>query len=133
MSGAALFLNMFKTEAAMTATTSFQLPLYAAYIVVAASLTVVLARILFQNGQVFLDSVFKNDPAMARAVNRLLVVGFYLVNLGYAFVILKANATNTAVEAVETLAAKLGLLLLSLAAAHFANLYIFHRIKRSAA
>ena len=117
----------------MTAETSFQLPLYAAYIAIAATLTVVLARVLFQNGQVFLDHVFKSEPALARAVNRLLVVGFYLVNLGYAFVILKAQIAVTAVDAVETLAAKLGLLLLSLAAAHFANLYVFHRIKRSAA
>jgi hypothetical protein len=60
-----------------------------------------------------------------------LVVGFYLLNLGYAFVTLKAGVEAlTPVQAMETLAAKLGALLLSLGVIHFGNLYLFHRIRR---
>jgi hypothetical protein len=80
---------------------------------------------------VFLEDVFADNPRMAAAVNRLLVVGFYLLNLGYALLTLKASrpALN-GVEAIETLAMKLGALLLSLGALHFFNLYLFHRIRR---
>ena len=67
-----------------------------------------------------------------KAVNQLLVVGFYLVNFGYACLLLKADPARTAIAAIETLAAKLGFLLLSLAAMHFTNLYVFHRIRRRA-
>jgi hypothetical protein len=81
---------------------------------------------------VFLEDVFADSPRLAEAVNRLLVVGFYLVNLGYACLLLKVEHSNTALEAIETLAAKLGALLLSLAAMHFCNLYLFHRIRRRA-
>ncbi|HEY4121611.1 MAG TPA: hypothetical protein VGM56_27285 [Byssovorax sp.] len=105
---------------------------YVAYAGVSLGLTVWLARTLAKNGAVFLEGVFADEPRMAEAVNRLLVVGFYLVNLGYAFLIMKANASATAVEAFEVLAAKLGLLLLSLGAMHFANMYVFHRIRRRA-
>jgi hypothetical protein len=69
---------------------------------------------------------------MAAAVNRLLVVGFYLLNFGYACFLLKAPPAASAVQAIEVLSAKLGSLLLSLGAAHFVNLYLFHRIRRRA-
>jgi hypothetical protein len=104
------------------------------YLIYAASsvaLTIWLARTLAKNGEVFLDDVFVDHPRMAGAVNRLLVVGFYLVNLGYALITLKAGSPSlTEIEAIETLAAKLGALLLALGAMHFSNLYLFHRLRR---
>jgi hypothetical protein len=104
---------------------------YCVYAGVSVGLTVWLARTLSKSGEVFLDDVFVENPRMAPAVNRLLVVGFYLLNLGYAFVTLKAGAeTLTPVQAMETLAAKLGALLISLGIIHFGNMYLFHRIRR---
>jgi hypothetical protein len=112
--------------------TSYLVPVYAAYAAVTVSLTVWLARTLFQNGAVFLEGVFPHEPKMAEAVNRLLVVGFYLLNLGYAALIMKSDGGTTVLAAVEVLAWKLGALLMSLGVMHFANLYIFYRIRRRA-
>lgn len=103
---------------------------YLAYAASSIGLTIWIARTLFKNGAVFLKEVFEDNPSMAEAVNRLLVVGFYLLNLGYASLMMKANPTSTPVEAIEVLSWKLGLLLLSLGAMHFLNLYVFHRIHR---
>jgi len=111
---------------------SFLVPVYLVYVVVAVSLVVWLARTLFRSGSVFLEDVF-GDPRMAQAVNKLLVIGFYMLNLGYAGLILKAGAAPTAVSAVEVLARKLGILLVTLGALHFANLYVFYRVRRQAA
>ena len=105
---------------------------YAAYASVSVALTVFLARTLGRNGRVFLLDVFPENVGMADAVNQLLVVGFYLVNFGYACLLLRGGAASSVTTAVETLAGKLGWLLLSLAAMHFANLYVFHRIRRRA-
>jgi hypothetical protein len=110
--------------------TSYLVIVYAAYATVTVMLTIWLARTLFKNGAVFLEDVFKDTPKMADAVNRLLVVGFYLLNLGYAALIMKATGGATVLEAVEVLAWKLGALLLSLGFMHFTNLYIFYRIRR---
>ena len=112
--------------------TSYLVPVYVAYAVIAVALTVWLARTLFKNGSVFLDDVFADNKPLAQAVNRLLVVGFYLLNLGYACLLLKAEGSANAVEAIETLATKLGFLLLSLGVIHFGNLFLFHRIRRRA-
>jgi len=111
---------------------SYLVPVYAAYAVIAVGLTIWLARTLFRNGAVFLDEVFADNKPMAQAVNRLLVVGFYLLNLGYACLLLRSPPAVTAIEAIETLSTKLGFLLLSLGVIHFGNLYLFHRIRRRA-
>jgi hypothetical protein len=105
---------------------------YAVYATVSVVLTIWLARTLGQNGRVFLLDVFPDNRAMADAVNQLLVVGFYLVNFGYACLLLRGGSASNVTSAVETLAEKLGYLLLSLAVMHFANLYVFHRIRRRA-
>ena len=52
------------------------------YAAASLGLTIWLARTLFKNGEVFLEEVFADNPRMARPVNHLLVVGFYLLNLG---------------------------------------------------
>lgn len=110
----------------------FLIPVYLTYAVVSIGLIVWLARTLFANGAVFLEGVFEDNPQMAESVNRLLVIGFYMVNLGYAALLLQANAAADAVTAVEILVRKLGILLVSLAGLHFANLYVFTRIRRRA-
>jgi hypothetical protein len=112
--------------------TAYLVPVYATYGLASVGLTVGLARTLFKNGAVFLDSVFKEDPGMAEAVNRLLVVGFYLLNFGYACLMMKANRATDAIEAIEILAYKLGMLLMSLGVMHFGNIYLFHRMRRRA-
>jgi hypothetical protein len=113
------------------ATSQNLVTVYLVYAGVSVGLTIWLARTLAKSGEVFLEDVFVDNPRMAPAVNRLLVVGFYLLNLGYAFVTLKAGVDSlTPVQAMETLAAKLGALLLSLGLIHFGNMYLFHRIRR---
>ncbi|HVF31771.1 MAG TPA: hypothetical protein VM933_01930 [Acidimicrobiales bacterium] len=113
-------------------TNEFLIPVYLTYAAVSVGLIVWLARTLFAHGQVFLEGVFEDNPKMAESVNRLLVIGFYMVNLGYAALLLQANAATDGVTAVEILVRKLGVLLVSLAGLHFVNLYVFTRIRRRA-
>ncbi|SCL29327.1 hypothetical protein GA0070616_3864 [Micromonospora nigra] len=104
--------------------------MYLAYLAVSIGLTVWVARALTRNGMVFLDDVFA-DERLARAVNNLLVVGFYLLNLGYVTVAMRhADPVHTASEAMEELSLKIGLVLLVLGALHFFNVYALNRYRR---
>ena len=115
----------------LTETAHNLLVVYLIYTAASVALTVWLARTLFKNGEVFLEEVFADNPRLAGSVNHLLVVGFYLLNLGYALITLKAgHDVGTMAEALETLAMKLGSLLLVLGGLHMTNLYVFHRIRR---
>jgi hypothetical protein len=116
-------------EAPMLATTSYLVPVYLAYTGAALALTIWLARTLFRNGAVFLGDVFDDQPEIANAVNRLLVTGFFMINLGYAFVLMRSGDAANATEAMEILARKLGALLLTLAAVHFVNVAVFWKLR----
>lgn len=101
---------------------------YGGYAVVAVALVVWLARTLQHNGEIFLENVFEDD-GMAHAVNRLLVVGFYLLNLGYALLLYQVTEATALTEAFNGLVERLGLLLLSLGVIHLVNMLVFWRIR----
>jgi hypothetical protein len=101
----------------------------AVYVVVAISLTTWLARTLFRNGTAFLHDVFADKPELADAVNKLLVTGFYMLNLGYAFFILRAARDLDGLDAFLFLVNRLALLLVTLAGIHFLNVFVFWRIR----
>jgi len=114
-----------------TETTNCLFAVYLVYVAASLILTLALARTLFKNGEVFLDDVFADNPRLAGAVNRLLVVGFFLLNLGYALIRLPADRlVLDGTKGLEMLGVKLGSLLLVLGGLHLGNLYLFHRIRR---
>ena len=102
---------------------------YLVYVAIAATLTIWLARTLFRHGTAFLHDVFAERPELADAVNRLLVVGFFMLNLGYALYILRASRGLDAFEATQFLVNRLAILLVTLAGMHFLNVFVFWRIR----
>lgn len=104
---------------------------YLVYLLLSVTLTIWVARTLFRNGQPFLDDAFGGDDRLARSVNHLLVVGFYLINFGYITLNLKLKEeVLSAQESIEALSIQVGLVLLVLGAMHFFNLFIFSRIRK---
>ena len=109
----------------------YKVATYLLYLPISVALTVWVAQTLFKNGRVFLVDVFDGNESIADSVNHLLVVGFYLVNLGYVTLALKVSGhIADAQESIEALSLKVGFVLLVLGAMHFFNLYVFSRIRR---
>lgn len=107
--------------------------LYVVYLIATITLTIWVAHTLFTNGQIFLVDIFHGNKELAGAVNNLLWVGFYLVNIGYAVYILKTyDAVTTAREVIEVLSIKLGAIILILGGMHFMNMFIFFRLRKRA-
>lgn len=107
---------------------------YAAYAIVSIAMTVWVARTLYRNGRIFLVDAFGGNTEMAGSVNHLLVVGFYLINLGFILLFLKIGLhPETVVEGVEYLASKLGVVMLVLGAMHFFNMVNFNNMRRKGA
>lgn len=106
---------------------------YSFYLVITIALTIWVARTLFKNGKVFLVDIFHGNKELADSVNNLLLVGFYLINIGYAVYTLQVTGSivNTQ-EVIEKLSLKIGLIILILGAMHFFNLYIFFTLRKKA-
>ena len=119
---------------------------YIIYLPVALGLTFYVARTLFTNGRTFMLDIFKGKEDIANATNKLFEVGFYLLNMGFALLILKIDQGNgrnfsvadgivqryiyeldTNQEVVEVLARKLGGFAIYLGVMLFLNLFLFFR------
>ncbi|MBM0125662.1 hypothetical protein [Pimelobacter simplex] len=103
---------------------------YVGYLVITVPLTIWVATTLSRNGRVFLADVFGGDDALADAVNRLLVVGFYLLNLGFVSLYLRSGGSHSAEDVFDMLSVKVGVVLLTLGVLHFFNVYVFNRLRR---
>lgn len=105
---------------------------YAIYIAVSIAMTYWVGRTLNRNGRVFLIENFEGKETLADSVNHLLLVGFYLINLGFISLALKyGDKPSTAVEAVEFLSTKIGLVIVILGAMHFFNMLWLVKFRKS--
>ena len=104
---------------------------YALYLLISVPLTVLVARTLSKHGRPFLTEVFADSPGLAIAVNQLLVVGFYLISLGFVTLFLTSSAqVPTAREVFELISVKVGTVALVLGVMHLTNVLIFNGIRR---
>jgi hypothetical protein len=104
---------------------------YFAYLAISLGVTIWVARTLHKNGRIFLVDAFHGNTDLADSVNHLLVVGFYLINIGYVTLALRTgvNPANLR-ESIELLSDKVGLVLLIVGLMHFFNLLLFSRMRK---
>lgn len=104
---------------------------YVLYLAITLAITIWVAHTLSKNGIVFLEQCFGQNETLARSTNHLLVVGFYLVNIGFITLTLSLGSEpHTIPEAIRFLSAKVGLAVLVLGAMHFFNMGAIARFGR---
>lgn len=109
----------------------YVLSCYFSYLAISIALTVWVARTLHKNGRVFLVDAFNGNAELADSVNHQLVVGFYLINIGYIALGLKTTeALADFREVIELESVKLGVVLLVLGGMHFFNVLVFAKMRR---
>ena len=106
---------------------------YLVYAAVSVALTLIVATTLSRSGRVFLTDVFQGNESLARAVNRLLVVGFCLLNLGFLTLAMRSSSqVRDTGQAVNLLSVKLGEICLIVGVLHSVNVFAFTRFRRRA-
>jgi len=106
---------------------------YAMYLPIALYLTYYVSKTLFKNSKIYMLDIFKGREEIAVSTNQLFKTGFYLLNLGFALMILKLDLyQNTYQELVEQLSFKVGGFTIYLGVMLFINLWFFFRGKRKA-
>ena len=104
---------------------------YLSYLAISIAITIWVARTLHRSGRIFLLDAFHGNAPLADSVNQLLVVGFYLINVGYIALALKTTDPLKDFRGViELESAKLGVVLLILGGMHFFNMFVLARMRR---
>src|ERR1700751_4714093 len=109
------------------------LGIYIAYFFISLTMTIWVARTLHKNGRIFLIDALLGNQQMADSVNHLLVVGFYLINIGFILLFLRVGEKPTdLVQGVEYISTKLGVVMLVLGGMHFFNMFNFSKMRKKA-
>jgi hypothetical protein len=103
---------------------------YALYLCLSIGMTIWVARVLSENGKVFLIKCFGQDEELAQSTNRLLVIGFYLVNIGFICTRLGGWRAD-AIDLIPDVGARVGLSVLVLGGMHFFNMFMIAKFGRT--
>ncbi len=105
---------------------------YIIYLPIVLIMTTLVAHTLFKNSKIFMLDIFHGREDIALSTNRLFEIGFYLLNIGTALLILQMNEMVTVQGLIEGLSYKIGGFSIYLGVMLFLNLYFFFRGKRKA-
>lgn len=107
---------------------------YLIYLPIVIILTIYVSKMLFKNGKYFMLDIFKGQEDIALATNKLFEIGFYLINIGWALLILKISYSSTTEMSsqtlIEILSRKIGGFSIYLGVMLFINLFFFFRGRR---
>jgi hypothetical protein len=96
---------------------------YILYLLIILYVIIYIGAVFYRNGEPFLIQTFKGDKAIATAVNKFLLVAYYLFNIGYSILALKVKiAVTDWQQMLEVLSAKAGTIILILGIAHYFNI-----------
>ncbi len=102
---------------------------YLGYIGLSLALTVWVGHTLHKNGRVFLLENYADKPLLADAINHMLLVGFYLINIGFVSYTMRISGEGpySWTEALEFLSVKIGFMAMVLGVMHFTLMFALQR------
>ncbi len=104
---------------------------YLVYLTLMVYIIVFAGRYFYINGRVFIISLFNNNTALADQVNRLLLVAYYLFNIGYTFIKLRHWQKITDTEQMfSSLAHNISVLVVILAVTHYCNMLLIYYLSK---
>jgi hypothetical protein len=106
---------------------------YAVYLLISVALTARVAKSVGVHGRSALAHL-GNDEALPDSLTRPLLVGFYLINLGYASLALSFGSAPEDLQlAIQYLSLKIGLVLLILGVTHLVDMFLIDRVRSQGA
>lgn len=98
---------------------------YIIFLIIISYIIIVVGKICYQNGNIFVVELIPNHAAFCKQINKMLLIGYYLVNIGYsAMTLANWESINSIQLLVEIIALKTATIVLILSLLHYLNIYI---------
>ena len=110
--------------------TNYNLIAYLVYLPVAILMTITVSNVLFKNGKIFMYDIFHQKEDIATATNSLFKIGFYLLNIGFAMLIVYMTEITTTEDFIVRLSTKIGGFAIYLGVMLMLNLLLFMKGRR---
>ncbi|MEE1896743.1 hypothetical protein V1389_00250 [Flavobacterium rakeshii] len=98
---------------------------YVIFLLIIVYIIVVVGKICYKNGNIYVLELLHGDKELCLRINKILLVGYYLVNIGYAaMTLLNWETVNTFKQLIETIAVKSAIIITILCILHYLNIFI---------
>lgn len=110
---------------------NYNIPAYMIYLALMIFIIVYVGKLFYRNGRVFILSLFRNNAMLTDHVNHLLLVAYYLFNIGYAFFTLRQWESIENIQSlIAVIAANMGVLIFILAITHYLNMFLIYYLSK---
>ncbi len=100
---------------------------YTIYLLITYFVTVHVGKVFYKNGRVYILNLLAGDESTTDSINKILLTGYYLLNLGYASLMIRFwKSIYSYEELVSSIGIMTGRILLSLALIHFFNMIVIY-------
>ncbi|MBX0333671.1 hypothetical protein K3G39_10520 [Pontibacter sp. HSC-14F20] len=104
---------------------------YSIYLPIGVFVTYWVGKNLYKNGRLYLQQIFQQNEQLIDPLNKVLLTGYYLLNVGYVFVLMVQQLPiYTYEQLIEVLSSRVGIILVSLGGIHLFNLTVLYLISR---
>ena len=111
---------------------NYNIVTYSIYLPIIAFIMVKIGWLFYNHGEVFLLNIFEENTALVKSINNLLLIGYYLVNLGYAvFSLAYWETVESVIQIFNTLGEHLGTIIIALALLHYNNVFLLNYLVKS--
>jgi len=111
---------------------NYNISAYIVYLILTGFIIVFVGKLFYRNGRVFILGLMKDDAARTDHLNNILLVAYYLFNIGYAFVKLSFwQSIENLAKLVSSIANNMSVLIFILASTHYLNMVLIWYLSRS--
>jgi hypothetical protein len=104
---------------------NYNLIAYGIFMLIVAYIIIVVGHICYRNGNIYVLSLIPGHDDLCIRINKILLMGYYLVNIGYAaMTLINWHTINSLPQLVEMIAFKTAIIISILCVLHYTNIFV---------
>lgn len=104
---------------------------YCIFLISTVFVILYVGHLFYTNGRIFIHQLFQHNSQLADTTNKILLLAYYLFNIGYAFLQLKGwGIIAKHAQLISSLSMGIGRLILILAITHYFNMLSIYLISK---
>ena len=98
---------------------------YLIYLIITTIIIIKVGLICYQNGNIFVSELLPNHEDLCQKTNQILLVGYYLLNIGYcAMTLISWEKILSLNQLIEIISVKSAIIICSISILHYFNIFI---------
>ncbi|MBF03808.1 MAG: hypothetical protein CMP76_10980 [Flavobacterium sp.] len=98
---------------------------YLIYFSITCFIILKVGKVCYDNGNIYVSQLIPNHEALCQRINQMLLIGYYLLNIGYcAMTIISWQKIISFENLIEIIASKSAIIIITIALMHYLNIYL---------